>query len=184
MSHNYYESNSVDEAIMAQLATMAAKIEPPAKEEEPLYQVQATSYGEQLTIVPAEPKPESPAKGEVRKTDPTTGAQKGSKLARFDLIPALPLQLIAEHYGKGATKYADNNWRKGYNWSWSIAALERHLNAFKQGENLDLDSFDPVLGLEPSLHIVAVAWHALALIEFFYTHPDKDDRWIYDVSAE
>lgn len=123
-------------------------------------------------------------KEEVRVTDPETGAQKGTKLARFDLIPALPQELIAEHFGKGATKYDDNNWRKGYDWSMSIAALERHLNAFKRGEDYDEGSFDPELGLEPSLHMVAVAWHALALIEFYYTHPDKDDRWKYELPAQ
>lgn len=42
--------------------------------------------------------------GEVRVTS-ETGASKGSKLARFDLIPQDALWELAEHYGKGAEKY-------------------------------------------------------------------------------
>jgi hypothetical protein len=110
-------------------------------------------------------------------TDPDTGGQKGQKLSRFSLIPALPLELLAEHYGKGATKYAPNNWRLGYDWSLSIDALERHLNKFKQCEDWDTDSFPDQ---DPSLHITAVAWHALALMEFYYAHPAKDDRYRYN----
>lgn len=106
--------------------------------------------------------------GEVRVVDPDTGAEKGQGKARFDLIPAVPLRLLAEHYGVGAQKYRDRNWEAGYNWSLSYAALHRHLNAFWAGEDVDEES--------GSLHIIAVAWHALALAEFSRTHPEKDDR--------
>lgn len=107
--------------------------------------------------------------GEVRITNEVTGGQKGSKLARFDLIPAEALKQVAEHYGRGAKKYADNNWRKGYNWSLSLAALERHLNAFKSGEDFDEET--------TSNHMAAVVFHALALLTFYDEHPELDDRW-------
>lgn len=42
---------------------------------------------------------------EVRQTS-DSGAQKGSKLARYDMIPADALDELARHYGKGAEKYA------------------------------------------------------------------------------
>ena len=105
---------------------------------------------------------------EERVTDPETGGQKGTKLARFDLLPAGPLWELAEHYGKGAKKYTDDNWRKGYAWSLSFAALMRHAWAFWRGEDIDLETGTP--------HIIAVAWHALALAEFRKSHPEKDDR--------
>ncbi len=105
---------------------------------------------------------------ETRVVDPDTGGVKGSKLERFDLIPAEPLRLLARHYGVGATKYADRNWERGYAWSLSYAALQRHANAFWSGEDIDAESGQP--------HIIAVAWHALALAEFMQTHPEKDDR--------
>lgn len=106
--------------------------------------------------------------GEVRTTDPDTGAQKGMKPERFDLIPIGPLTELARHYGVGALKYADRNWEKGYDWSKSYAALQRHLTAFWGGEDLD-----PETG---SKHIIAAMWHAAALAQFMDQHPEKDDR--------
>ena len=105
---------------------------------------------------------------EVRVVDKDTGGEKGSKLARFDLLPADPLRQLAEHYGKGALKYDARNWERGYAWSLTYAALQRHANAFWSGEDIDPDS--------GSHHMVAVAWHALALVEFARTHKEKDDR--------
>lgn len=95
---------------------------------------------------------------EVIITDEKTGGKKGSKLARFSLIPAEFLWALAEHYGLGAKKYDDRNWERGYKWSLSIDALERHLSLWKQGETTD-----PETG---SSHLIAVAWHACALFIF------------------
>lgn len=105
---------------------------------------------------------------EVRITS-STGGQKGSKMARYDLIPAGPLRHLAELYGKGAQKYASHNWRKGYDWSLSFAALNRHLWQFWGGEDVDEETGGP--------HMAAVAFHAFALLEFMHEHPDFDDRW-------
>lgn len=105
---------------------------------------------------------------ETRVVDTDTGGEKGSKLARFDLIPATPLRLIAEHYGRGAEKYEDRNWELGYVWSLSYAAMMRHINAW-----WDKEDIDPETG---SHHLAAAAWHCLALLEWFETHPEKDDR--------
>lgn len=98
----------------------------------------------------------------------TTGGEKGQKLARYDLIPARPLELLAEHYGRGARKYADRNWERGYSWSLSFGALMRHAWAFWRGEDIDEETGSP--------HLVAVAWHAFALLEFFERHKQFDDR--------
>ena len=43
---------------------------------------------------------------ELRIVDPNTGGAKGTKIARFSLIPSEFLWALAEHYGKGARKYA------------------------------------------------------------------------------
>lgn len=110
---------------------------------------------------------------EVRITS-STGGQKGSKPARFDLIPTLPLTLLAEQYGRGAEKYEKvnglDNWRNGYEWSLSYAAMQRHLTAFWGGEDIDPDSGMP--------HLVAAAWHCFTLLEFMHTPEFKrlDDR--------
>lgn len=135
-------------------------------------------------------------KTEVR-TVSSTGGEKGTKLARHDLIPIGPLTELAEHYGRGARKYADNQWRNGYEWSKSYAALQRHLTAFWSGEDYDICPEDgagckhtdaagePYVAVEPntcfnhtgSHHMAAAAWHAFALLEFKDTFPDHDDRF-------
>ena len=113
----------------------------------------------------------SDRRSEVRYVDPISGGEKGTKLARFDLIPEIPLYALAEHYGRGAGKYDDHNWRRGYPWSISFAALNRHLWTWWNGEDVD-----PELH---SHHLDAVAWHAFALREFVETHPSRDDRPTY-----
>ena len=109
-----------------------------------------------------------PDDGEVRATDPDTGAQKGRKLARFSLIPVKPLWELAEHYGKGAKKYAERNFEAGYPWSWSYDSIQRHLAQFWGGEDLDPGT--------KTKHVLCAAWHCLALALFMETHPEKDDR--------
>ena len=97
-----------------------------------------------------------------------TGAQKAGNLERYDLLPAEPLRMLAEHYGRGALKYSDDNYRKGYDWRLSYAALNRHLWQFWAGEDIDAETGSP--------HLVAVAWHAFTLLEFIETHPEFDTR--------
>lgn len=92
---------------------------------------------------------------EVISVDEATGAKKGVKKARFSLIPADALWALAEHFGAGANKYGDRNWEKGYNWTKTLDALERHLNQMKMGEWRDVET--------GSAHIIAVAWHAFVL---------------------
>lgn len=124
------------------------------------------------------------------------------KPERYSLIPAGPLEHLARLYGSGAKKYENHQWRKGYEWSKSYDALIRHAQAFWSGQDLDVcpedgsgclwykDSGDGSklktwVGPEGSCwnhtgapHMAAVAWHAFALLEFFETHPDHDDRYI------
>lgn len=115
---------------------------------------------------------------EVRVTNESTGGQKGQKLARYDLVPGGPLLELAELYGKGAKKYADRNWERGYDWNLSFAALQRHAWAFWNGEDLipqtpEGEPDDPTAG---SKHMIAVAWHALALAQFMDEHRELDTR--------
>ena len=104
---------------------------------------------------------------EVRVTS-STGGQKGTKPERFDLIPAGPLRKLAHLYGNGAAKYEDRNWEKGYDWSLSFAAAQRHLWLFWGGEDIDAE-----MGLP---HLTCAAFHLFTLTEFLETHPEFDDR--------
>lgn len=110
------------------------------------------------------------ASGETRVTDPKTGGQKGQKDARFDLIPTEPLRYLALVYGMGAKKYADDNWRKGYDWKLSYGAMQRHLNAFWGGEDMDPESHLP--------HLAHAMWHCATLLWFSENYTDGDTRAI------
>lgn len=106
--------------------------------------------------------------GERRVVDPDTGGEKGTKTARPELLPTAALLAVAEHFGKGASKYADRNWERGYAWSLSYGALLRHLWAWWGGEDRDAEL--------DSHHLDAVLFHALVLRTFVDEHPEKDDR--------
>lgn len=106
--------------------------------------------------------------GETRVTS-STGASKGTKEERFDLIPVPALTYLARLYGKGAVKYAAHNWRLGYDWSKSYAAAQRHMNAFWAGENIDPETQVP--------HVINAAFHMFALATYITEHPEFDDRF-------
>lgn len=105
---------------------------------------------------------------EIRVTDEKTGGQKGQKLARLDLIPVYALVEEAKVHGMGAAKYAPYNWRKGYNWGLSYGAMQRHLQAFWNGEDLDPESGLP--------HLAHARWHTGVLLEFLHYGLGTDDR--------
>lgn len=106
--------------------------------------------------------------GEVRVIDPETGGQKGQKPERFDLMPFDALEEVARVYGKGAEKYEDDNWLRGYRWRLSLGALLRHVARFMVGEDRD-----PETGC---MHLAHAAWHCLTLITFYKRGLGKDDR--------
>ena len=106
---------------------------------------------------------------EIVAVDPVSGGRKATKLARFDMIPSDVLWELAEHYGKGESKYPSDpepNWQRGYSWRLSVAALQRHLHLWLQGEDFDKET--------GSSHLVAVMWHAIAL-RWFQLHGKGQD---------
>jgi Domain of unknown function (DUF5664) len=109
-----------------------------------------------------------------RLTTSDTGAMKGVKEERYDLIAVEPIRLLSILLSRGAEKYKERNWELGYEWSKSYAALQRHANAFWSGE--DYDSHDETC-LEGCLrHTVCIIFHAMVLTEYMTTHREKDDR--------
>lgn len=105
---------------------------------------------------------------EIRTKDPITGGEKGEKLARFDLIPVIPLWEVARLYGKGAEKYDDRNWEKGFAWHLSYEAALRHIMLFWNGESMDQET--------GRHHLASVIFHAMALMEFEAREKGTDDR--------
>lgn len=112
---------------------------------------------------------------EIRTTS-ATGGQKGVKPERHDLIPRRAMAAIARVFGFGATKYADHNWRRGYEWGKSIAAMQRHIDAFVEGETYDDESGEP--------HLAHAAFHMLVLLTWLEEQGEgannvMDDRWMH-----
>lgn len=81
---------------------------------------------------------------------------------------------IANVYGPGAIKYDDNNWRKGYPWSWSYAALHRHLEAWHRGEMIDVGTPDNPGTKAP--HLACVWFHLATLWTYATEGLGTDDR--------
>ena len=101
-----------------------------------------------------------------------TGGEKGIKMARYDLIPMGALHDLAEHYGKNSKthggKYEDRNWEKGLDWNLSFRSVIGHLTKFWEGEDLDPEN--------DSKHVIAAAWHCLALAHFMDFYRAGDNR--------
>jgi 5'-nucleotidase len=131
-----------------------------------------TQIVEAATVTREYAKSDKFVKGTEVRSVSSTGGEKGTKDERFDLIPIGALTQLAQHFGVGARKYADNQWRKGYEWSKSYAALQRHATQFWNGEDFDSET--------GSNHMAAVAWHAFTLLTFFDEFPQFDDRYKVD----
>ena len=100
--------------------------------------------------------------------EPTTAVKNDLGKLRYDLIPAVPLEKLAEVYTIGAKKYSERNWEKGFKYGRIFGAMMRHAWAWWRGERND-----PADGQH---HLASVAWCAFALIEFETTHSELDDR--------
>jgi len=105
---------------------------------------------------------------EIR-TVSSTGGEKGQKPERVDLVPPEIILALSRHFAVGAEKYDDHNFRRGYPWSLSYAAAQRHLLAFWGGEDIDPETGTP--------HVIAAMWHCGAMYLFMREHPDFDDRY-------
>ena len=89
---------------------------------------------------------------------------------RYDLITPFALEELAKVLTKGAEKYAPHNWQRGLSWSSVLASMQRHIEAFKKGEDYDKET-----GL---LHIGHVLCNAMFLAEYYNIYPQGDDRQV------
>lgn len=97
-----------------------------------------------------------------------TGGQKDKKLAEIGSLDPVALLYLSEVAGAGARKYSAYNMLKGYDWSLSFNAMQRHALKSWAGED-----YDPESG---QLHITHAAWHALNLTSFTLREIGTDDR--------
>ena len=94
-----------------------------------------------------------------------TGAQRdtgGDKL-RMSLVPTEELRRLQLHYLRGSVKYGVNNWKKGMPLSVYYDSLNRHLQAWWDGDD-DED------------HAAAVLWNMMCAMYSEKNNPDLDDR--------
>ena len=90
----------------------------------------------------------------------------------YHLLPERAIEEVVRVLQAGAKKYEERNWEKGLKWdSQCAASLQRHLAAWKQGEDRD-----PETGL---LHTAHIATNALFLLHFQLHGTGKDDRPSY-----
>ena len=89
----------------------------------------------------------------------------------FDLIPYESLQELSRLYGVNARngKYSEDNWRKGYKWHLSFAAMMRHGWSWWGGEDIDKET--------NIHHLICAAWHCFTLFWFTKHKKEMDDRW-------
>jgi hypothetical protein len=87
----------------------------------------------------------------------------------MDLLPVRAKQAIARVFDFGAKKYARHNWRDGFEYSRLIAAAERHLDAFNDGENFDEESGQS--------HLAHAACCIMMLLESQIKGYGTDDRY-------
>lgn len=95
--------------------------------------------------------------------------------APYALLPIEALEPIAHVFGFGASKYGMNNWRKDLDnteWNRTYSSIQRHLNSFWSGEDIDPES-----GLT---HLAHAATQIMILMTAQATLPQStavDDRW-------
>ena len=92
-----------------------------------------------------------PDDDELHPTGAVRDTQRGKP--RYDLIPPDALLRLAQLYSRGAERYSERNWEKGFCFSRVYASLFRHLAQFAQGD-------------QSEDHLAAVAWNAFALMAY------------------
>ena len=98
------------------------------------------------------------------------GKKYDQKKVRLDLLSSKWLMGVGKVLTFGAEKYAAHNWREGISASRLIAAFQRHMLAFNDGEDLD-----PETGLS---HIYHASCCVMFLAELMETMPEQiDDRY-------
>lgn len=99
----------------------------------------------------------------------THGVKHDQEKPDMDLLSPIALEKIAQVMTFGKKKYGANNWRGGIAFSRLLAAVMRHINAYRKGE-----SIDPETGLS---HLAHASCGLMMLLEFEETTPDLDDRY-------
>lgn len=88
--------------------------------------------------------------------------------ARYDLVPPEIMEAIAQGLTVGAQKYPERNWEDGMRWGRIYAQVQRHLQAFWAGEDVDAETQLP--------HMWLAATRLAMLITYDMRGIGTDDR--------
>jgi hypothetical protein len=89
------------------------------------------------------------------------------KWSLVDLDTFEPMVRVLEF---GAKKYAAHNWKNGLKTTEIVESLQRHINAFMRGENIDPESGLP--------HIGHMQCNLMFLSYMMQFRPDMDNRFL------
>ena len=114
------------------------------------------------------PLPRSMWSDEKAAVSPNGSLRYNKDKLPMELIPPSAMKALASVLQYGAQKYSARNWEKGAEFSVPYASLLRHLTAWWEGENNDLES-----GLPHTYHILM---NAAMLVEYEEKFEKLDDR--------
>lgn len=89
---------------------------------------------------------------------------------KWSLVSFKSLEPMVRVLMFGASKYDDHNWKKGLKYTEVAESLQRHLNAFIDGENHDPES--------KLSHVGHILCNAMFLSYMSLFREDMDDRYI------
>ena len=89
---------------------------------------------------------------------------------KWSLVSWKALEPMVQVLMFGAKKYAPNNWKKGVSYTETCESLQRHINSFLEGEDIDKES--------KIVHIGHILCNAMFLSYMFLFRKDMDNRYI------
>ena len=98
------------------------------------------------------------------------GARFNQGKLRWSLVSRKALEPLVKVLMFGAEKYEAHNWKKGLKYTEVCESLQRHMDAFMDGENNDKES--------KLLHVGHIMCNAMFLSYMYLFRKDMDDRYI------
>ena len=97
------------------------------------------------------------------------GDRKNNGKHKWSLVSYKALEPMVDVLMFGEQKYSAHNWKKGLKYTETIESMQRHMNAFLDGEDNDPESGLPHIG-----HILCNAQFLSYMYQF---RKDLDDRY-------